>query len=49
MEKLHTENFEKFSSTFKQEAVEQWEEMTLAWEEDPTNPNPYEEKDSSKN
>lgn len=46
MSELHQENFEMFSATFNDEAVMQWEEMTLAWEKDQMKPNPYEEKDS---
>ncbi|KAF9038738.1 hypothetical protein BJ165DRAFT_1531802 [Panaeolus papilionaceus] len=45
LSQLHKENFEKFSATFNDEAVAQWEEMTLAWEQDQTQPNPYEEKE----
>ncbi|KAF9054301.1 hypothetical protein BJ165DRAFT_1522843 [Panaeolus papilionaceus] len=47
LSQLHTENFEKFSAMFNEEAVAQWEEMTFAWEQDRTKPNPYKEKDST--
>jgi hypothetical protein len=43
MRDRHQDLFMKFTATFKPETVLAWEGMVMAWERDPTQPNPFEE------
>ena len=42
------EIYRDHTANFPAETINEWEAMVLAWEADPTRPDPYEEPQSSK-
>jgi len=43
MQDKHRLIFQRFSSTFQPETLQEWEAMILAWKNDKSKPNPYKE------
>ncbi len=44
----HTSLHLKFTASFPQEVIQKWETEVLAWERDPTKPNPFDDAESKR-